>query len=237
MRNSIAVLAVLTALGVTISGSVFANREQDSENTSMYVKQEISCDNNGRNIYGVAYIPPKSGKLPLVILSHGLGTTHTIMEDYAESIASHGAAAYIFDFCGGSENSKSDGKTTEMSVMTEVSDIEAIMAAAKNWSFVDPNNIVLIGDNIRDMYPSKDTIPDKFSLFGWVDVGRIYAEDIWDYDPYTEIGNYKKPVLIVHGDKDVIVDISYSDRAVDVYENAKLQVIKGADHAILYLLN
>lgn len=38
--------------------------------------------------------------LPLVILSHGLGSDHRIMEPYAESFAENGFAAYVFDYIG-----------------------------------------------------------------------------------------------------------------------------------------
>ena len=41
--------------------------------------------------------------LPLVILSHGLGSDHRIMEPYAESFAENGFAADVFDYIGGSE--------------------------------------------------------------------------------------------------------------------------------------
>ena len=40
--------------------------------------------------------------------------------------------------------------------------------------------------------------------------GRIYVADMWDYDVYAEIGNYTKPVLLMHGDRDGIVPISYA---------------------------
>ena len=39
----------------------------------------------------------------------------------------------------------SDGSTTQMSVMTEVSDLEAVLAAAKSWDFVDADRIILNG--------------------------------------------------------------------------------------------
>ena len=40
--------------------------------------------------------------------------THEAMSGYALAIAKMGYAAYCFDFCGGSDKSKSDGKTDEM---------------------------------------------------------------------------------------------------------------------------
>ncbi|MCM1228136.1 MAG: lysophospholipase [Clostridium sp.] len=66
--------------------------------------------------------------------------------DYAEELAQHDIAAYCFDFRGGGGN-RSDGNTTEMSVMTEVSDLETIIIDAVEWDFVDDNRIILFGES------------------------------------------------------------------------------------------
>ncbi|MGX8699014.1 MAG: alpha/beta hydrolase family protein, partial [bacterium] len=44
------------------------------------------------------------------------------------------------------------------------------------------------------------------------------------------IGDYKGPVHLEHGDKDDVVDISYSERASQIYENVEYEVIHGAGH-------
>lgn len=106
---------------------------------------EIELENQGQKIYGIAYIPETENEtVPLVICAHGLGGSYQSNAAYAEQFASHGIAAYCFDFRGGG-GSRSDGDTTEMSVMTEVSDLEVIMEAASGWDFVDENKIVLLG--------------------------------------------------------------------------------------------
>lgn len=227
-----------------------------------YEVKEIRCDNSGQSIYGIAYVPKTEGKVPLVIFSHEFTNTHTSGIAYAENLASHGIATYVFDFRGGSIKNKSDGKTTEMSVMTEVTDLESVIETAKNWDFVNPEKIVLLGgsqggvvsaitaarhnkeltglillypafvieDDIHKMFSSLDEVPDTFSYRGWITVGRKYIEDMWDYDVYGEIGNFDKQVLILHGNEDNLVDISYSKRAAEKYDNAELYVIKGAGH-------
>lgn len=47
--------------------------------------------------------------------------------------------AFTFDFCGGSAmlSGKSDGKTTEMSVLTETKDLEAVIEYVRNLSYTD----------------------------------------------------------------------------------------------------
>ena len=44
---------------------------------------------------------------------------------------------------------------------------------------------------------------------------------------------YDRPVLIIHGDKDTIAPISYSEDALDIFPQAELKVIKGGDHMFL----
>ncbi|MCR4751014.1 MAG: alpha/beta fold hydrolase [Eubacterium sp.] len=120
-------------------------REEESR-TFSYQKREIWCENNGQKIYGIAYIPDRKGVMPLVIHAHELGVSHTTGIPYAERLAQEGYAVYLFDFRGGTVGGNhSDGDTVGMSVMTEESDLEAVLAAATSWDFVDPKKIFLLG--------------------------------------------------------------------------------------------
>ena len=47
------------------------------------------------------------------------------------------------------------------------------------------------------------------------------------------IGAYKGDVLICHGDQDTLVDLSYSEHAAEVYENAELHVYERAAHGFV----
>ena len=48
-----------------------------------------------------------------------------------EKLALKGIAVYQFEFCGGSPNSRSEGKMTEMSVMNEAEDLECVIKEMK----------------------------------------------------------------------------------------------------------
>lgn len=110
-----------------------------------YEQREIEVRNQGQRIYGIAFIPQTGTEtVPLVICAHGLGGSYQSNLAYAEQLASHGLATYCFDFRGGG-GSRSEGSTTEMSVMTEVSDLEAILEAAREWDFVNASQMVLLG--------------------------------------------------------------------------------------------
>lgn len=87
----------------------------------------------------------------------------------------------------------------------------------------------VIPDDAREMFESVEDIPETINFMG-VDLGKIYYEDLLDYDVYENIDKYKNDVLIFHGDMDAIVDISYAEKAVETYDSAELVVIEGAGH-------
>lgn len=98
----------------------------------------------GGEIGGLLFIPQHAAPVPLIILSHGLGRNNTSNVEWAERFAAEtGAAAFCYDFrgCG----PLSSGTFTEMSVMTEAADVNAVLKESLKWDFVDPRRIVLLG--------------------------------------------------------------------------------------------
>lgn len=87
-----------------------------------------------------------------------------------------------------------------------------------------------IPEDARARYASADQVPDTLSFFSWLTVGRNYVADVWDYDVYADVTTYDKDILILHGDRDEIVDVSYSERAAEQYPSAELEIISGAGH-------
>lgn len=86
-----------------------------------------------------------------------------------------------------------------------------------------------IPDNWNKRYPSVESIPDTTRLWN-VPMGKRFFMELRDINVFKEIGKYKGPVLIVQGDKDQVVSMADSQKAVEIYQNAKLHVIKGAGH-------
>ena len=84
-------------------------------------------------------------------------------------------------------------------------------------------------DDAKERFAGVEDIPDTYYQM-WMTVGRIFAEDLLDYDIYEAISAYKKDVLLIHGDADRIVPLSYSEKAVKVYDSARLEVLPGAGH-------
>lgn len=232
-----------------------------------YIIKQINVQSGSNNLFGFLYLPNNnSNKHPLAVYSHELANTLERGRAYAEYLASNNIACYIFDYAGGSNESKSDGKTTDMSILTELSDLDNVISYFRQEDYIDTDNVFIIGasfggnvaalyatqkpDSIKslvllypgfvtyfalhDYYESIDNVPSEFSFRGWINVGKKFAKDIWDRNPYDYIGKFTKDVLIIHGDEDKIVPLDYSKRAVNVYPNAKLTVLKGASHHIFF---
>lgn len=108
--------------------------------------REFYVERDGNQIYGVIYIPQGiREKIPAVIFSHGYDGSYQGASRYARAIAEQGYAACCFDFCGGSTGSRSDGSTLEMTLFTEQADLEAVISEIREQSYVDSDNLFLIG--------------------------------------------------------------------------------------------
>ena len=57
-----------------------------------------------------------------------------------------------------------------------------------------------------------------------------FVNTIKDFDVYANIGKYPGDIIILHGTKDFLVDIKYSEQAVEKYPSAILYPIEGASH-------
>jgi len=73
------------------------------------------------------------------------------------------------------------------------------------------------------------SIPEKVDLWG-VSLGKDFFQTIYGYNVYENIGRFAKDVLIFHGDKDNIVSLKYSEKALKLYKNANLEVFQGEGH-------
>ena len=76
-------------------------------------------------------------------------------------------------------------------------------------------------------------IPEKMHA-GPMPLGRRYAADVMNMDAFRQIAGYSGKVLLLHGDRDTIVDISYAEKAESVYQAAgadvRFVVIPGGKH-------
>lgn len=203
---------------------------------------------------------------PLVILSHGFMANQSMCKKYAKLLAKKGYVAVTFDFCGGGLFSSSEGKTYDMSVLTEADDLEAIIDYFIEEPYVDKSRISLLGcsqggfvsaivakrrsnmiNRLIMFYPAlcipddarkgsmvfakfdPKNIPDKIRC-GPMVIGKDYVTSVIDTDAYSLIGDFTGRVLLIHGTKDKLVDISYSQKAVERFSNIEFYEIENAGH-------
>ncbi len=211
------------------------------------------------SIYGELGIPARQGRVPLIILSHGFGGTHAHNTDYAAYFRAQGFATYSFDFCGGGIGSLSEGALLEMTGLTEARDLNAIIDrfladprfsgiylwGASQGGFVSslvasqrPQDVaklmiefpaIVLQDDAKARANPDGTFPETSSVMG-ITIGRAYNEAAVSFDLYDLLPAYTGPVLILHGDRDPIVPLRYSERAAETFPNAELVVMPGQGH-------
>ncbi|MDE5818874.1 MAG: lysophospholipase [Lachnospiraceae bacterium] len=116
-----------------------------SRGSSLMIKNKFECVREGLTIRGMEF-RPQGDHLPIAIICHGFMANYKTVVHYAKAFAEAGYASYCFDFIGGSVMmSKSDGKTTDMSVITETRDLECVIEYTQNLEYTDEKEIVLMG--------------------------------------------------------------------------------------------
>lgn len=112
-----------------------------------YEEKEVTCERDGLTMKGILSLPklPEGEKAPIVILSHGFTSSKEEMTSLAKGYAVNGIASVRFDFLGSGE---SEGESTDMSVLTEVDDLNAILDYVKTLDEVDTDHIILSGNSM-----------------------------------------------------------------------------------------
>ena len=235
-------------------------------------RRNFSCYRDGLKINGTLFLPKtrKNEKLPIAIVCHEFMANQLFSFPYAKALAGIGFAAFCFDFCGGGLVSTSRGSRRDMSVLTEISDLKAVIRFAQSLSNTDEGELLLVGcsqgglvaaltaaqmpetvNGLVLLYPAlcipdaarggemlwlkfdPSHIPEKMHA-GPMPLGRRYAADVMNMDAFRQIAGYSGKVLLLHGDRDAIVDISYAEKAESVYRAAgadvRFVVIPGGKH-------
>lgn len=221
------------------------------------IEHSFSCDD--KQVYGEFYLPADGKEThPLLIASHGYNSCCMHLRDILGLIAGCGIAVYAYDFCGGGNTTKSSGTPTEMSIITEQTDLQNVLSHVKTLKGIDANRIFLYGESqggfvtaltapkfshqIKGLflvYPAF-CIPDDwadtkknyppFIYFNGMTIGKRYIEDIPDYDVFMHAAQYPGNVTIFHGTDDALVPIRYSKKLEQSYQNAVLLTYPGQDH-------
>ena len=87
----------------------------------------------------------------------------------------------------------------------------------------------IMAERANELFQSEEEIPDTY-YFMWMEVGHEYFASLLGYDIYADIVGYDRDVLLLHGDADTIVPLSASERALEAFPFALLEVLPGAGH-------
>ncbi len=109
------------------------------------VHEEFSCERDGLKICGSMFRPKGNGPFPTIVVSHEFMMNRLTTLQYAVMFARMGYAAFCYDFNGGGTISQSEGKTTDMSVLTEVKDLKAVIDYVSKLPYTDMDDFNLMG--------------------------------------------------------------------------------------------
>ncbi len=268
-------LGIITLLLIILLLSLFGFERHNFSNINGIEKREFSCMRDDLEIRGTVFLPAGADddSFPIAVVCHEFMANRLFSFPYAYTLAQNGYAAFCFDFNGGGFFSQSEGKSVDMSVLTEKEDLKAVLDFAKNQDYTKKGDILLMGcsqgglvcaltaaemqDEISGLilqYPAlsipddarkgsmikakfdPDNIPDRLNC-GPMKLGKQYVTDVIDMNVFQSLAGYTGDVLLIHGDADTLVDISYSKEAYQVYQengaDVGFKVINGAGHIFI----
>lgn len=110
-------------------------------------KHFFSCHRDSIKIRGTVFVPDRNQgeQLPIAIICHEFMANQLFSYPYAKALARCGYAAFCFDFCGGGLICSSQGSSRDMSVVTEIADLKAVIQHAKAQDYTDESTLLLMG--------------------------------------------------------------------------------------------
>lgn len=212
---------------------------------------------DGTLISGRVFRPDDDNStFPAVIFSHGFGSCYRELMHHGSGFAHNGIICIFFDFCGGGPDSESDKDMLDMTLETEVDDLIHVINHAILMPYVDTKKLYLVGESMGGMvsamvarrlrsmikglilwYPAfvvvddaKERIKQGITEVMGISISKQFDSIAASLDLNDIQSGYLKPVLIIHGDKDEIVPIRYSEMAKNTYPDASLITIRDAGH-------
>ncbi len=219
---------------------------------------EFQIKNNvGQNISGRVYMPAEiSEPKPVIIFSHGYGATYKRVENHCKRIAEQGYPSIAFDFRGGSVESKSDGKFSDMTIETEIIDLKCVIQFAKKLAIADHNRIYVMGESLGGLvtlltvadkevdvrgvalwYPTliapdvaRKRLNNEVTEYDVLNCTPKFDEVTASIDIFKRINGLKTPLLIIVGENDTVVPMEMFEKTVEIVKDGKLIVIEGQGH-------
>lgn len=214
--------------------------------------KDVNIQAGNGTIHGTLFIGNAEKSAPLIIFSHGLGDSASSGVTYANDLAKQGFSTYTFNFNHGTMMDD----MTKMSIFTEEDDLKSVINHFEQNGYT---NIFLLGasqggvvsamsaanhpeikglimlypafilrDQMLQMFPDH-RFPETFNIMG-ITLGYQYLKNLPDYDLLEKVKEYSGPPLLIHGTSDSIAPISYSEKLIKEYQDARLVKIPGVGH-------
>lgn len=210
--------------------------------------KKVEVERDGLVLRGTLEVPacvPETS-VPMVLLLHGArgNRRSDLYDNVCRSLAARGYAMMRFDFDG---HGDSDGEFDDSTVLTELADMDAIVAYAQSFPWVE--RLFVFGHSqggcVASMYAGQN--PDVFDGIVTVDAAvnirdncesgsldgkasAAYVEAGKTLEIFETAANYDGPALVIHGLADTVALPEYSERLHESLENSSLYLIAGAAH-------
>ncbi len=220
---------------------------------------------NNLILRGIQNLPENTGKnerLPAVIIVHGhtgnkMGNAFFFVK-MSKFFTSKGFTTFRFDFTGSGE---SDGEFEDMTLTSELNDMDNIYKSVETNINVDRNKIFIIGHSMgglittlkayeynpkkiillapaNDMYNSvvgmyNSTGGGREEIkYGGLKIKKEFMDDMGQYKPYEKASLYKGDVLIFRGSEDIAVPKGTCIQTEQSFPGSvEYLELKGIDHS------
>lgn len=230
----------------------------------MFYKYIELKNKENMTIRGIKNYPEqiKDEKLPTIIIVHGLSGDKTgnkfFFVKMSKFFTEKNYQVFRFDFTGSGE---SDGEFENMTLSSEIHDIDCIMDYVNNDETVDKNNIIIIGHSLGGLIttlkayefnpkkivllaPANDLYKTAIKLyedqnnnvnlinFNGLKMKKDFVEDIQNYNPYEKASSYDGDVMIIWGTEDISVPKVTMENTIKSFRVPVEYIeIEGADHS------
>lgn len=222
--------------------------------------RSVEITNNGYVLRGL--LEEVNDSKGLVVMFHGF-TGHMnengyLFKELSRKLKEHGFSSLRFDFMG---SGISDGRFSEMTFLTEISDARAILNYAKTLKIND--KLIILGFSMGGAVASlvaKEFENDLEKLVLLSPAGNINKigeryfgnpNAVWFDEENIDMGGYlmsinflksfegldlykntnlSKPVIIIHGEKDMAVPIEYGKKYASMYPNCEFYMVPESEH-------
>lgn len=210
--------------------------------------KKVELVHEGLTLRGTLEVPAcvPEVSVPLAILLHGArgNRRSDLYDNVCRGLAARGYAMLRFDFDG---HGDSDGAFDDSTVLTELSDMDAIVEHARSYPWAA--ELFVWGHSqggcVASMYAGQH--PEAFDGLVTVDAAvniqdncesgaldgkasAAYVEAGKGLGIFEAAAGYEGPALIVHGLADTVVLPEYSERLHQALANSSLYLIAGAGH-------